>query len=311
MIVLLYDNKLKLLGRFEQDKSPTISQLNVPNAVLAFDQSTSCTGITVGNNKGHIYGYMRLIKENSKENGEIYIANFREWLLRFIDIDIDIEMLLYEYTFSKQYFNTDVILSQLRGIFKELHKSCQWKFPMESVYQQDWKSCVLSLKDGNRRLSKDNAQDAIMTYLTPNLPYTEEYSDVYDSIGIYYYYTRHFMNQDLSTPIEVTKRLKIQDTIDYVLDYIVDSKLDLSKYDRILKNRGVRYFLFSNDMSPTEHIKRLVSNSNELWVCDVPLINNKYIDIILKGCGKLPGPDERVFLIGYRTKSKVFKKRIL
>lgn len=309
MIFTIYNRHLEVLGRYKQSESPKLSQLKVANPVIAFDQSTTCTGITVGDSKGNIHGFIRLTKEDSHENGTIFIANFQVWLQRFIDIEPD--FLLYENTFSKQYYRTDVILSQLRGVFTTLKSQNNWQFPMEIVNQQDWKSNLMRLKSGNRSLTKDNAHDVILDILYPNLKYSDNYSDVYDSIGIYYYYKCHFMNRDLSEPVDISKSLKIKEGIDIEYSFIIGKEPELSRYSRIASNRGIRYFNYNRKMTPREHIQRLASNSNELWICHVPYNNNPFIDVIMSQCPRLPMKDENIYLVGYRVKSKKFQKRIL
>lgn len=309
MEIILYDNLLRFLCRFPQDHSPKLSELKVRNVVPCFDQSTKCTGITFGDSKGNIHGYARLIKENRNENGRIFIANYHRWLEHFIDVSPD--YLMYEHTFSKGYFNTDVILSQLRGTFPTLKKNLGWDFPIDSVMQQEWKANLIQLKPGDHSLTKENVQQCVADYIVPGIIEDDDYEDVYDSIGIYHYYRCNIMNRSTDTPLDVSKKLKIKDTTDYVIDYCVGAEPDLYKYSRVSQNRGIRYFNYTRNMSPREHIARLASNSNDFWICHVPLVDNPFIDQILPSCGRLPTKDEKVFLMGYRVKKGNFPRIIL
>jgi hypothetical protein len=279
--------------------------MKVPNPVMAFDQSTTCTGITFGDNKGNIYGFARLVKEDRNENGSLFITNFREWLGEFVDMDLN--YLIYEHTFSKQYFRTDVILSQLRGVFTDLKTVKKWNFPVQSVMQQEWKANLMKQKIGDRTLSKENAHYVILNYLYPNLPAYEEFDDVYDSIGIYNYYKDVYMNMDLKKPVKVTTKLKLKEVV-YKQEIFCSESPD--RFSKIAKYRETRYFEFNPRMTLQEQLERLVSNSNELWVCKLPLDNNPYIDTILEQAG-LPLEGQSIWLMGYRVKSKKFNKLIL
>lgn len=308
MIAIFYDRNLNFLSRYPQEECPTLSSMGIGDVVLAFDQSTACTGITVGNSKGFIYGYIRLIKEDAKENGGIYISNFQTWLMKFIDLDLT--YLVYEHTFSKQYIKTDVILSQLRGTFKTAYTTMNWKFPMTSVMQQEWKSCIISKKGGDHNLTKENVQHVIFAYLLPNIKRKEEYADVYDSIGIYYYYTQHLKKADTTKPVEVTKKLKIDEKAGFSYSIYLGATPMLDSFTRICNSRGVRQFIYNTDMAPREQISRLISNSSEVWYSEIPFDGNKFIDEVLLQCGRLPSPEENIYMLGYRTKKKDFAKQI-
>lgn len=309
MEVIIYNNKLQFLGRYPQNNAPHLSQLKVENVVLAFDQSTTCTAITVGDNKGNIHGYLRLIRESKDEKGREFIANYHLWLEEFIDVKPN--YIIYEYTFSKGYFNTDVILSQLRGTFPTLKKNLNWDFPVEYVMQQEWKSNLMKLKPGDRSFNKENVQHCVTTYVVPNIIDDDRFEDVYDSIGIYYYYVCTKMNKTLETPVIVTKKIKMKDSVDYNYTYCIGKEPELGTFSRIALNRGIRYFEYTRTMSPREHIARLATNSNELWICNVPITDNPFIDEILPQCTRLPNPDEFVYLMGYRVNKGNFKRTLL
>lgn len=308
MEILFYNRNLKCFRRHQQDKAPTLFELGLNNVVLAFDQSTTSTGVTLGNPDGSIIGFLRLIRENSSECGQNFISNFERWLTNFVG-GSRIHMLLYEHTHSQGYFRTDVILSQLRGSFTRLKDRLGWEFPMEMVEQQVWKKNIIDLKlGGNHSLTKENAHDILLNKLCPWLPDDEyHFEDIYDSLCIFYYYLSVLRDFKLETPIDVKNTLKVK-PCDYKIFYQLGKQVNLQPFERIVNNRGVRYFNYNYTLTPKEHIARLASHSNDLWVGQMTQINNPFIDDLLSKVSGFPEKDDYFFVLGYRATKKKFTK---
>ncbi len=309
MNVLIYNKQLQILRNTNWKESLTLSQLGVKDAVIAFDQSTAsktATGVVVGDSKGAIYGYLRLTRSNSKENGREYIADLKNWLERFIDTE-DTHALLHEDVFSKGYYRTDALLNSLKQSFYSAKRDKDWKFPIYEVKQQLWKSTLFDTLNVSRAPTKENVQYHI-SKLLPNIPIITEYEDVYDALGIYYYFLQRLRKRDEGEEqriIPVTTSLPNTTTAYSSRIFIAKEFKVPGIYARIAKNRGIRQFKFNTSMNVAENIGRLVSNSNEFWWAEVPS-NTAYINAILWELGKVPTDEEHIFVVGVRDTKKNF-----
>ena len=303
MIVWCFDKNLRCFGNAQQDRIPTLLELGINNAVLAFDQSTKRTGITVGNSRGEILGFVKLTRESSDETGQTFISNFERWLPKFIS-GCSIDMLLYEGTYSKQYFRTDLILSQLRGSFQRLKDQYGWKFPIEMVMQQTWKKNIIDYKRGEHSQTKENAHYVLLNMLCPWLPNDEDaYEDIYDSLCIFFYYTKKIKDFNIQTPINVNANWK-NCTADFKLICQLGKEPNLLPYDKIVLNRGIRYFNYNLGLSPYENISKLVNKSNDFWIATVDQENNPWLDTIVKMSKQFPALTDKCFVMGYRKTKK-------
>lgn len=297
MDVILYDRRLNAINWWHHSEAPTLKELKVKGAVVAFDQSTKSSGVTVGDSEGRIHGYLRLTRSNSKEKSAQYIIDFEDWMLRFFE-GSDTEMVLHEDVFSMGFYRTDQILNRLLGTFETARLRGRWSWKVSMIKQQDWKPEIIRNKSGSKSLTKENVQEAVEV-LMPHLPIRDDLEDIYDSIGIYYFYTKRYMSRDLSVPYEVTTTISAKPRCNFEYYISCGEKPKMSEAGRLVETRGVRKFVFNASMSPRENVHRLASNSNDVWVGEVPETCS-YIVPALWELGRLPEPGEKIWLIGFR-----------
>lgn len=281
-----------------------LSAPNLSNAfknfklVLAFDQSSTCTGLTVGDIKGRELLFMSFERDKKIEDYMLYKNTFKEAFNRIFK-GCSIDTVLHEDTHSEGFVNTDKVLNTIRTMFNEIKNEYRYAYDIISVPQQTWKSCFL-LK-GYKQPTKENVAYAANI----RIPTLRAVQDIYDSIGIFYFYKTEIMPSKIGSIYKPHKGTKIERRHNLSIRVIqCNSKEDIIYTDKEksrLSKYGVKEFLYNNNIWIEENARMLTSHSNKVWIAEIDNTNKgKFVNAVWCNYDIIPENNMKLYCIVYR-----------
>ena len=287
---------------YSMDNAPNLATaFSKFELVLAFDQSSTCTGLTIGDIKGNELLFMAFEREKAQEKDYMEYKGSFKTIFNKVFKGCDINTLLYEETHSEGYVEVDKVLSTMRTVFTEIKQEYGYKYDAIAVPQQTWKSCFL-LK-GHKQQTKENVEYAARHYM----PTLYAVQDVYDSLGIYFYYKTEIMPSKLGLIFKPYKGMKIEKRHNLTIRVLqCNSKNEIQFTEQEKKKihkYGLKEFLYSNDKWIEENARMLTSHSNKVWVAEIDNTNKgMYVNAIWCNYDIIPKDDMKLFCIVSRDK---------
>lgn len=280
--------------------APNLSKIfNGIKLVLAFDQSSTCTGLTIGDVNGKEFLFMSFERDKKTELDYMEYKNtFKEAFNRIFK-GCTIDTLLHEETHSEGYVTVDKVLNTIRTMFIEIKNEYNYNYEIISVAQQTWKSVFL-LK-GYKQPTKENVAYAARTYI-PNLNVVQ---DIYDSLGIFYFYKKEIMPSKLGLMYKPHKGTKVDKRHGISMRVIqCDSKEDIT-FTSMEKTRiskyGIKEFLYDDGRWIEDNARMLTSHSNKVWIAKIDNTNKgKYVNAIWCNFDIVPEDNKVLYCIVYR-----------
>lgn len=279
-----------------QSLKPVLKEMEL---VLAFDQASKISGLTLGTKDGVELLFMSFIRDEDKESDYIDYKNVLKTTLATMFKECNIKTVLHEDTFSQGYTKSDDVLSSMKTMFRELKYEYDMTFDVIQVRQQTWKSCFLL--DGYKQPTKTNVEIAANHYF-PNLHCVQ---DIYDSVGIFHYYKTEILpsqNSPIFKPykgMKIEKRHKLTIKV-FQVNHISEISLTSTELTKKAKY-GVAVFQYNNDKWIEENCRQLTSQSNKIWVAEIDNTNRgMYVNAIWCNFDIVPEDDMKLYCIAYR-----------
>lgn len=267
--------------------------------VLAFDQSTTCTGLTIGTVDGIELLFGSFTRDNKVEKDFMdYKNTFKEALYSMFS-GCNIDTILHEDTFSEGYTNTDKVLSTMKTAFREFKYQYNLTCDIIEVKQQIWKTCFLL--DGFKQQTKENVAIAANHYM-PNLFAVQ---DIYDSLGIFHYYKTQILPSKNSPVFIPYKGMKIDKRHGLSIRVVQTNnihELSLNQKEKVQASKyGINRFQYNDKKWIEENCRMLTSHSNKVWVAEIDNTNRgMYVNAIWCNYDIIPEDDAKLYCIAYR-----------
>lgn len=230
---------------------------------LAFDQSSTQTGICITDAKGDVIGVCDLINLGLPDR-DMFVRFFRKWLsINFEDYDIDYVVCeRAEQNAPQQY--TKKILQKLIGVLEDF--AYDHNITCYQIDNKTWKKWFLAddcFK--GRRVQRDLVKEAvkekaIMLYSSLYYYYrTVPGTDSADAIGIMYGFIKEFFRNGMGSLQKVCVLMPLTPKRKYSLDFRdYDECLSLVKeYPEYYS--GMKLIVYNNEMTLEDNARRIIN----------------------------------------------------
>lgn len=192
MIVSRANFKTNDIDRIER---PFKLDYGAEELIFTFDQSSTCTGLTIGNMKGQVRELITFERENRKgeETGQ-YLSKMEMWVKVLLS-NLNVKCYSIEDVILTNYARSDKVVKQVRGVLVNLFHtaSCINKdgestllavnSEIEEINNKEWKSSIIP-KDYFDYYKDDKL--AVANYIGKHIPITGRMrQDITDSISMY------------------------------------------------------------------------------------------------------------------------------
>jgi hypothetical protein len=150
--------------------------------------------------------------------------------------------------------------------------------------------------------SKEQTDDNIELAVRARFPRFYSYIDVYDSIGIYFYYIQRVQVLDRPNVMKVHKGLKVEHAhkiAQRVIQLPYGEPLIPTEQEATrIQKYGCREFIYNEDMLLDRNCRALTTQYNCVWWGEIP--EHKYIHSIWWRYNVKPDPTKGIYVVTYR-----------
>ncbi len=285
---------------------------------LAFDQSSNCTGLAYGNQKDKLLLSFALKRQHSKERN---VAEYKQKVMAFLEVFMkgkNITNIECEQIYSKnEYYNSFEVLAQIKGMFQDLEYKLGYSVPVNFRQVQSWRTRFCTTKEGKSYEKEDVVTEVLRRH--PEFYRMDMPVDTYEAIGILYAYLDHFAPKIIKTtsgksiPIQqinktMAREKRHNNTVKCFSARGIEDLMRQLLQDKELNNirewRGMGIFKFENSLTLEENIRALTSNSNLLWIGEIPE-NSIYFSSVLWKYNIKWREGDSIWIACYRNKQTV------